>query len=74
MKKRLRLIDRDECTDVYIYKYICVCACVRVCMWVCACVFGLVLWHINYYRLLMTNPFYTYKQFYFKQFSTQFQS
>ena len=28
--------------------------------------FGLVLWHINYSRLLMPNPFNTYKQFYFK--------
>ena len=30
---------------------------------------GLVLWHINHCRLFNANPFYTYKQFYFKQFS-----
>ena len=27
----------------------------------------LILWHINYRRLLMPNPFYTYKQFYFEK-------
>ena len=31
--------------------------------------FGLVLWHISHCRLLMPNPFYAYKKFYYKQFS-----
>ena len=28
-----------------------------------------VLWHINHCKLLMPNPFYTYNQFYFTQFT-----
>ena len=35
------------------------------------CLFGLVLWHINHFGLfnLIYLKFYTYKQFYFKQYN-----
>ena len=52
---------------IYIYIYVCVCVCVCVCLvW-----FGLV-WSYGTSTIvgyLMPNPFYTYKQFYFKKFN-----